>query len=307
MSEAEINSKDYWERRFKEDWDSNMGQEQSRFFGTLAVDAMPPWLARTIRAEHWSICDWGCAKGDGTKVLMETFPESQIVGVDFSQAAVETARGRYGEGFSAEDWLDGSVEKDDHSESWDLVFSSNTLEHFPDPDRVLRRLCERALQCVTLLVPYRELDRHPEHATTFLPENILFTPFPGFALCYTRTINASLAEPSYWGGEQVLLVYLRQEVAARLGLTAEQSVVDLGERIARLDGELAECLNHADDLAREVRSQFEISAKLANQLKEQDALNQELAIEVRRLASRLTQARKNPLRLWLPLPPGSEG
>lgn len=327
MSDPEINSQAYWERRFLEDWDSNLGREQSRFFANLAVDALPTWLATTIRHEQWSICDWGCAEGDGTKVLMETFARNRIEGVDFSRAAVETARARYGDRFVAENWLDEAENVCERADLWDLVFSSNTLEHFQDPCRVLGRLCDRAKGCVTLLVPYRELERHPEHAATFLPENIPFIPQPGFVLCYTRTIDAALAEPSYWGGDQVLLVYLRTETAERMHLTAEQGVVDLGERevpsreaLAQADSESAQIRarperldeeprlfrGRADLLAQEARKEHALNLRLVDRIRDQDARIQDLSDELSKLAvshtelaERLKEVLERPLRLWL--------
>lgn len=297
----EINSKAYWDRRFAEDWDINLGREQSRFFARLALKLTPSWLGEAIRGERWSLCDWGCAEGDGTRVFAEAFPDNRVVGIDFSDTAVASARALYGDGFLAEDWMAES----DAPGRWDLVISSNTLEHFPNPAEVLARLCARADKGVMLLLPYKELERHPEHEVTFLPSNIPLIPSPGMMLCFAASLDAALEEPSYWGGEQVLLVYLRSELAASMGLSAQEAVLclsegpqaeddrrgqaakqlalaELKERLFRLQTEHLERQDQIETLAAEVRSQHAHSVALAEEVGRQDAKAQELAVEVRR-------------------------
>jgi hypothetical protein len=346
VSELDINSKAYWERRFKDDWDGNLGREQSRFFAALAVKAMPNWLVVAIRTNAWSLCDWGCAEGDGTQVLAETFPGSAVTGIDFSQAAIVAAKERYGGSYVAEDWLASGVTEDIDASGgcWDLVFSSNTLEHFAEPDMVLPKLCDRATKCVVLLVPYRELERHPEHAVTFTPGNIRFVPHPEFALCYGAVVDAALEEPSYWGGEQVLLIYCRLEQAAALGLSAQETVVCLSEpteaegsqegasgqavlvaeklqkRVHQLREALKRRDDFAEDLAKEVRRQYARNLELAKEVRRQDASNQELAEALRRESGKaqrcaeeyteiereIKKIRRNPFRLLMRCRRGAE-
>jgi SAM-dependent methyltransferase len=332
VTDIEINSKAYWDRRFLEDWDSNFGREQSRFFATLAVKAMPNWLIGAARTNGWSVCDWGCAEGDGTQVLADTFPDNLMTGIDFSQSAIAVARERYGSAYFAEDWLatEASYKSDAPVSTWDMVFSSNTLEHFANPDMVLRNLCDHATKCVVLLVPYKEVERHPEHAVTFTAGNICFVPHPDFALCYGAVIDASLEEPSYWGGEQVLLIYCRLEQAAALGLSAQDLMLCLGEppeeegsqtsmsgrsalMVAQLRKQvlqLREQSQHRQDLAeemtQEVHRQYARNLELAEEVRRQDAIAQRCVKQYVELERELTAIRRNPLRLLMRRRRGSE-
>lgn len=331
MSDIAINSKAYWDRRFQEDWDSNFGREQSRFFATLAVKAMPNWLVGATRTSAWSVCDWGCAEGDGTQVLADTFPGNSVTGVDFSESAIAVARERYGAAYFAEDWLTaaGSDQSGAPVSTWDLVFSSNTLEHFADPDRVLRILCHHATKCVVLLVPYKEIERHPEHAVTFNAGNISFVPHPDFALCYGEVIDASLEEPSYWGGEQVLLIYCRLEQAAALGLSAQDAMVclseppeedgsqastsgraalmvaQLREQVLQLREQLQRRQDLVEEVAQEVHRQYARNLELAEEVRRQDASAQRCVKQYVELERELKAIRRNPLRLLMRLRRGS--
>jgi hypothetical protein len=288
MTGSRINSNAYWDGRFAGDWGDSGGREQSRFFAELAVQAIPPWLATAIRAGNWSICDWGCAEGDGTQVLSEAFGANSITGVDFSGVAVAAARLRFRCDFLAEDWLAGSSSAQARRQ-WDLVFSSNTLEHFANPTAVLTRLCQRARHCVALLIPFRERDPHPEHEVVFTPDNIPYVPGSGFTLAYTSVIDASLAQPSYWNGLQVLLVYVRLDTATCLELRAEQVVVDLGERHAHnprsarkpAAGTADRLYHRLRNLKRELAGAQARIAKLATEAQGSGARCQELAAEVR--------------------------
>ena len=289
MNDPEINTKAYWDLRFADDWDSNLGREQSRFFGEIAVKLMPHWLQEAIRGQGWSICDWGCAEGDGTYALAEAFPGNKVVGIDFSDIAIAAARVRYGARFATEDWV--APDQRHARQDWDLVFSSNTLEHFRDPAAVLSRLCRRAAKGVVLLLPYKELERHHEHETTFLASNIPLVAREGVVLCYTATLDASLEKPSYWGGEQVLLVYLRIEVAAALGLTAQEAVLCLSDDVVSVDflrrdtAELAlkELQGQLHQLQQELDNRQHLIDSLAEEESRKPATNEELAFELDRL------------------------
>ncbi|HKU51112.1 MAG TPA: hypothetical protein VJQ25_01490, partial [Nitrospira sp.] len=69
MDDQHVNSKEYWDRRFRLDWEAMQGREQSRFFAKVALEHLPPWFFTLARAQRLTFCDWGCAQGDGTDVL----------------------------------------------------------------------------------------------------------------------------------------------------------------------------------------------------------------------------------------------
>jgi len=214
MSNQEtVNSNGYWDQRFNSDWDANGGREQSRFFAQLAVEAMPQWLVRGVQANKLTVCDWGCAEGDGTELLSASL-HWDVTGIDFSGAAIERARAQYaGVKFSHENLLECPQRA-----AFDVLFSSNTLEHFANPWDVFDKIADYASQFVVLLIPYREYERHAEHEVTFEGTNIPMIPKAGWALVHHVAMDASRREPNYWRGDQILLVYAR---------TSHQSVVEL--------------------------------------------------------------------------------
>lgn len=236
-----MNTVDYWSSRFRSDWESRGGREQSRFFYQIALDIMPQWLLRAIRGEGLRICDWGCALGDGADLLAQVL-EAPVTGVDFSPVAVEMARTRYQKpSFLAADFL-----MDEGGDSYDVLFSSNTLEHFEHPWQVAETLLRRTKAALVLLVPYREYDRIDEHQSFFEHRNIPSTLGASFQLIHARVVDAGAYQPTYWGGNQVLLVYSTQEFArahnvtlADMDISPDMSVVDnLTTRLEKANTEL---------------------------------------------------------------------
>ena len=187
MNDSHMNSREYWNHRFQSDWESMQGREQSQFFARLALEHLPAWFVTLAKAHRFTFCDWGCAQGDGTDVLATYFGRERVSGVDFSERAVEKARSVYPDiTFVVEDWLTEGPPK----KLYDVVFSSNTLEHFQRASQVLHRLVGRANRCVVLLLPFREFDRQPEHNQTFLAENIPVAPDADFFLALAQVIDA---------------------------------------------------------------------------------------------------------------------
>lgn len=236
MVEFKVNSQEYWDHRFETNWDERSGREQSRFFSHVALDFIPMWLCREIRNRNFSICDWGCAEGDGTDVLTEAFDPENITGVDFSSQAIARASEAYPQlTFLVEDWV-GDNEPHD---GYDVVFTSNTLEHFHEPHAAMRRLFNVARKCVIVLIPYREFERHDEHHFTFTSSNLYFRPTPDFTLVHSQAVNTANRLPTYWSGMQILLVYARNSFLSEINLIlgdleiADERIVEKDEKIAR--------------------------------------------------------------------------
>ncbi len=248
MTEFKVNSQEYWDHRFETNWDERLGREQSRFFSHVALEFIPMWLSSEIRNRNFSICDWGCAEGDGTDVLTEVFDPENITGIDFSSQAIARASETYPQlTFLAEDWV-GNSEPDD---GYDVVFTSNTLEHFHEPHAVMRRLFNVARKCVIILIPYREFERHEEHHFTFTSSNLYFRPTPDFTLVHSQVVNTANRSPTYWSGMQILLVYARDSFLGELNVTlGELEIAD--ERAVEKDERIARCTAQIDDLGKTV-------------------------------------------------------
>jgi len=207
-----MNSLAYWDGRFEADWEPMMGTVQTRVFCELAEALMPAWLTAQIKGRQLTLCDWGCALGDGTQVLSQTLGVS-VCGVDFSRTAVDKAAQRFPQlRFLAEDWSAAAG-----STTYDIVFSSNTLEHFAQPWQMFAHLADHARRHVVLLLPYQEHERIEEHEYTFDRATIPLSPQPGWVLADARI--ADLGRSPVWAGKQVLLVYSRVDELAASGLT----------------------------------------------------------------------------------------
>jgi glycosyltransferase involved in cell wall biosynthesis len=230
--ETTINSNGYWDSRFAKDWDVCHGPAQSRFFSRVALQNLPRWLLDQTRRQSLTICDWGCAQGDGTDVWASYVAARQLTGVDFSSVAVEQARFRYPAiSFVCEDWL---TQSDHVGPIFDLVFSSNTLEHFHEPYEVLDILSRRAQKGLILTLPYRELERFDEHLYTFLPANIPLVLPNGFYLVWARVVDCRSLAGTLWQGDQIVLVYVDSHWAHGLALTLEGSLFTQNEGDAEL-------------------------------------------------------------------------
>ena len=206
MTDAtKINTDNYWDGRFSTDWETFDGPRQSRFFARLAIEHLPRWLFDQIRQQSLSVVDWGCAQGDGTDCLASHIDARQLTGVDFSPVAVAQASERYPTlQFLNENWLEGEQAT---ARQFDIVFSSNTLEHFHAPYEILQTLAQRAGKAVVLALPYREMQRIEEHFYSFLPENVPLVLQNGFRLAWSRVVDCRTLPDSLWAGEQVILMY----------------------------------------------------------------------------------------------------
>ncbi|MGY2258331.1 glycosyltransferase [Pseudomonas sp. SDO55104_S430] len=199
---GEVNSKTYWDHRFANDWEENFGREQSIFFSEVAANNFPSWLLTQIKDQNLTMCDWGCAQGDGTQYLAKRLELPSLVGVDFSSEAIEKASATFPTvKFLCENFLGNGS-----SNTWDVIFSSNTLEHFATPWDVLKQVSATAEKFIVLLLPFREQELIDEHFYSFNYENIPAS-FGKWALTHSSIIDTSQDEPNYWRGEQILLVY----------------------------------------------------------------------------------------------------
>lgn len=257
-----INSDSYWNGRFSENWETNDGPSQSRFFSKIAIESLPNWFLRQTKRDGLSMVDWGCAQGDGTDVWASYIDPSQISGVDFSSVAILQASQRYPAiRFINEDWLD---EKTPGDEKFDIVFSSNTLEHFHRPYEALRVLSKRADKAIVLALPYREENRIDEHFFSFLPENIPLELQNGFKLVWSRVVDCRNRPGTLWGADQIILVYADPAWITGLSLNlvdCEISHCDIGSEISGLNEKIKERDAQITSLSNELHI---CSAKLAH-------------------------------------------
>jgi SAM-dependent methyltransferase len=199
------------------------------------------------------VCDWGCATGDGTDVLAQAYTVP-VTGIDFSRTAIEVASQSYpGLSFKCVDLLTETIE-----ERFDVLFCSNTLEHFPDPWDVLAKVAGVAEQALIVLIPFREFERHSEHEVTFDSGTVPIVAAGVFQLVYARVVDTAKLTPTYWPGEQLLLVYAKPSLIERCALRLDDIVIDTGAlakeraRVEAVRRRLRAEIAHRERVAHEV-------------------------------------------------------
>lgn len=315
MIDNNINSHDYWNGRFEKDWESNMGKEQSRFFAKVALENLPPWMRSMAGKGGWTVCDWGCAQGDGTDVIASYFSRERVIGIDFAESAVKKARDAYpGIRFDAQDWLASEAV----AEKFNCIFSSNTLEHFEDPFKVLANLFQRAEQCVVLALPYRELDRISEHFFSFTPENIPLIAHPDWVLVHARAVDCRGMSPTYWHGDQIILVYANRDwieasnlVLADCFLNADLADTVESRNASKLDAlrqetsllskSIVEIKTLLDEQSRMhvelLDKQSRLQIELRDENRQLEAANKELHVELKKIKTSSSWRVTSPFRL----------
>jgi len=204
----EINDKEYWDKRFKEDWEANDGPSQTMFFYNLALTKLPQKISNEIEKQSLSILDWGCAQGEGANILFEKFGKhgNKIVGLDISEEATKKAQKNY----PYIDFRHTPLQRD--QDIFGVVFTSNTLEHFKEPLAVLKELCRHADRYLIGLVPFQEWPRIQEHFCTFN-----YSSFPSrlgeFFLIHFSVIKE---KSKYWNGLQAFFVYAKKSTRGKL-------------------------------------------------------------------------------------------
>lgn len=195
VSDGLDKTRQWWENYFAEGggWERNGGRQQSRLFAEHFVR-----LLQIERSGNFSLLDVGCALGDAIDVFAKAFPQARLTGVDFSAVAIERCRRQYGPiaQFAVGD-IDSIVGR------FDLIYCSNTLEHFSnfvEKARALAAHCDR----LCILVPYKELyDGRPlqpnsteHHQATFYDDSFDALIREGVAESINRFVFSA---PGAWG------------------------------------------------------------------------------------------------------------
>ena len=287
-----VNSDRYWDTRFLTNWDAYAGPAQSRFFANIACQNLPSWFIAAVREGGLSVADWGCAQGDGTDVLLNYVGPARVTGIDFSPVAIEQARERYPEiAFKTEDWLIAEAAK----ETYDIVFSSNTLEHFHEPYVVLDEISWRARKAVVLLLPYRETDRLQEHFHSFYPKDIPQRLPNNFQLVWSIVVDCSRLDDPHWPGEQILLIFAESSWLANLALKLQDVLVEHEPNQAVT---IASLMNECEDRMAERDTARALLVEQQGELAEVFALRDAVA---ERDATIQRMRRSSSWRLTLPL------
>ncbi len=195
MQDRSAKDQQWWEDYFSigGGWERNGGRDQARIFAEEFTKRL-----EIDRFKNFKLLDVGCALGDAIKHFAAVFPNASLYGIDFSGTAIKRCRAELKDvgHFDVSDI-------DSFKGHYDIIYCSNTLEHFSDYDCKARKLahhCDR----LCILVPYMELRAgrplsplpFEHHQHTFDLHSFDFLVHEGLA----RNLNAfTFACPGAWG------------------------------------------------------------------------------------------------------------
>lgn len=191
---------------FRHNWEANRGPEQTQFFMRIILENLPADFPQIL--DHCqTICDAGCALGDGVKVLADSYPAKQVWGIDISDVAIDKCKQRFPEiqfynvGLGL-------------SSMADLTICSNVLEHFDNPFPPFIRLLSRTLKAALILTPYKEGSpmvpgHHCRVNENTLPESIEVMRLT-FRKAWWKIIDTT--GHGVWDGEQILQCFLSDQI-----------------------------------------------------------------------------------------------
>ena len=110
--------------------------EQYLWFKSERTQPAIDLVSRINITQPQSIIDIGCGPGNSTQILVNRWPNSEVVGLDNSTTMIEKARQDYPE----QKWIVESAENIDPDSKYDLVFSNATLQWIPHHETLLPKL-----------------------------------------------------------------------------------------------------------------------------------------------------------------------
>lgn len=199
-----INSKEYWNHRFENDWEQMQGKEQTSFFAQLALELMPQEILEEIKKDGLTICDFGCAEGQAVDLFYKKFG-TDVCGVDFSESVIALAKKNYPSYiFIHKDFVNDSME-DLHA---DIGYISNVLEHLDHPWKAAVHAGHCVKKYLLVLIPFRETMQIAEHCNKFDTSDIPMK-LDDFQLMATACKDCSKIPGTLYADDQILLVYKR--------------------------------------------------------------------------------------------------
>jgi len=190
-SEYQINSKEYWNWRYKNNWDFHHGSEQTAYFANILISN----ILESILDKSESFLDFGCGKGQLCNLLKSKFPDKSVSGYDISEEALQQASSLF-PNCSFTTNLPRSV---------DTIVSSNTFEHLSNWQEYLTNFTQIAQKNIIILVPYKS-GVFDEHVVSFDVES-----FPrqinDFKIIHYKIIQCN--EPLLWSDKQLVVTYKR--------------------------------------------------------------------------------------------------
>ncbi|MBI9084145.1 MAG: methyltransferase domain-containing protein [Desulfobacterales bacterium] len=92
-------------------------------------------IYRIAQVEPKSIIDIGCGPGNSTRVLVNRWPKSKIIGIDSSAAMIQKARQDY----PNQEWVIADATSYEPEIKFDIVFSNAAIQWIPNHEALLMR------------------------------------------------------------------------------------------------------------------------------------------------------------------------
>ena len=203
------NSQEYWEKQFSSFCEIQMKLAQANFFYNTFATLLSNEFINLLNSECKSCCDFGCGLGNFTDKLHNVFHNMQIYGVDYSFNAIKYATSH----FKNTDFL--NLDYRQMQSNFDIIVTSNTLEHFSDPKSVINRLLQHTNKYFVMLVPYEEYPLYKEHYFSF-NRDFFCDEIENFELIYLKSVDLRYKFNTMWFGKQILAIYKHKTECANI-------------------------------------------------------------------------------------------
>lgn len=150
----EINSKEFWENEFKTSWTIGIdGRKQTQVFAEISYGILSKDLKEEFLKLDNAFIDWGCALGQGCQYFLSRIAfKSRIIGIDISNEAIKQCK----LGFGTYSYISFYNNLNEIKDNIDLIYTSNTLEHFYNPEEKIKMLLNYTKKFLIILVPYNQ-------------------------------------------------------------------------------------------------------------------------------------------------------
>lgn len=150
-----INTKEYWDKRFSSGEWNNIGQLQTTIYAKSNVEHIN--LDKNFSG---TILDFGCAMGNAIMVYKEKFPLAKFMGIDISESAINYCKQKWNSDIQ---FICGEY---NDVPQVDVIIASHVMEHITDDKKIVKSLLEKCHD-LFIFVPYKETPLFIEHVNYY--------------------------------------------------------------------------------------------------------------------------------------------
>lgn len=149
-------NKKWWEDRFQTGWQAHESQNHLISRDFLVCLTKQPLMAEVFQNGH-SIVEIGCGTGELIAYLQTKYQYKRALGLDFCQNAVWKARELHPIPNLIYEVHDAAIPLEEH---FDIAITSNTLEHFKDPHKIIKTVLAYSTH-MFVIVPWKQTNLDP--------------------------------------------------------------------------------------------------------------------------------------------------